>query len=106
MGNESGNIIQTPEETSDLLFSSWCLHLLNFFDFIRVNFNSFMANNDTQQLPRSNTEGAFIWIQAETILPQTLKQLQQVFYVTLLILGLDNHIINIYFDFLVHQIME
>ena len=80
MGNKYGNVIQTPKEASNLLFRSWCKHFLNCFDFIRVNFDSFLANNKTQQFPRSISEGACIWIQAETIFPQTLKQLQQIFY--------------------------
>ena len=46
--------------------------------------------------PNRITEGAFIWIQAETVLPQTLKQIQQIFYMPFFSLGFRNHIINIY----------
>src|ERR1043165_2964243 len=45
MRNEPRNVIQTSKETSDLLFSSWCRHLLNCPNLIRINLNPFLTDN-------------------------------------------------------------
>ena len=38
-----------------------------------INFNTFLTDNETQQLTRTNTKSTLIRIQAEFILPQTLE---------------------------------
>src|SRR3954466_11469082 len=67
--DKSGDIVQSSEKSSYLLFSFWCRHLLNSSDFVGIYFNTSLADNETQEFSRSNPKSTFVRIQAKLIFP-------------------------------------
>lgn len=72
--NEPKNIIQTSEKSFDLLFCFGCRYISNNPDFIWIYFYAFLTDDETQKLPITNTESAFVWIQVESEFSHMLKQ--------------------------------
>src|SRR3954470_10114707 len=67
--DKSGDIVQSSEKSSYLLFSLWCRHLLNSSDFVGIHFNTSLTDNETQEFSRSNPKSTFVRIQAKLIFP-------------------------------------
>src|SRR3954468_8326375 len=47
MGNKSGDVIQTSQESSDLFLGMGYRHFLNGFNLGRINLNTFAADDET-----------------------------------------------------------
>lgn len=87
--NEPGNIIQTFEKSSDLLFCLRYKHISDIPDFFWIHLYTFLDDDETQKLPIMKIENAFVWTQAESEFSQILEQLQQVFYMIFFSLDLE-----------------
>src|SRR3954464_9125130 len=106
MRDESSNVVQPPEETTNLFFCSRLRHLLYSFYLCRIDLNTFPTNNKAQQLSRSHSESAFVWIQPQSEFPKPFKQLLQMNQVLLFSMRFCNHVVDIHFNLFVNHVME
>ena len=68
MRNESGNVIQSSQETYDFLLNMGSLHIFNGFNLGGVNFNTFTTNDETYEFTGSYPKGTLVWIQSQLVL--------------------------------------
>src|SRR3954464_3003961 len=106
MRDESSNVVQPPEETTNLFFCSRVKHLLYSFYFCRIDLDTFSTNNKAQQLSGSHSESAFIWIQPQSEFPKPFKQLLQMNQVLFFSMRLCNHVVDIHFNLFVNHVVK